>query len=432
MSEQPKQLVAPTGTHDVLPDASRAWERLVGTFSEMAHQWGFGLVLTPMFEDVAVFNRGIGEESDVARKEMYVFEDRGGRTLALRPEGTASVVRAFVQHHPTTPWKAWYVTPAFRYERPQAGRYRQHHQLGVEVLGTDDPMIDVEVVALAWRFYETLGLRQVRLMVNSMGHAECRGAFVVSLRSHLSSQEQLLCEEHQKSWPGNPLRVIDCKKRECRTVIDAGPSIADALCGECAAHFTQVTEGLTAIGVPWERNVKLVRGFDYYTRTTFEFISEALDGAQNAVGGGGRYDQLAEDLGGNPTAGVGFGTGIERLLLALQAEDPKRFEDLRDASIDVFVVDTTGGQEALQICDILRRCGLAVDRAFDGRSMKSQLKAADRSGARLAILVGPQELEAGTITMRDLRATNDDNRQKLIPRTALVDAVREAIEMSMD
>jgi histidyl-tRNA synthetase len=398
----------------------------------MAHLWGFGLVVTPMFEDVAVFNRGIGEESDVARKEMYVFEDRGGRTLALRPEGTASVVRAFVQHHPTTPWKAWYVTPAFRYERPQAGRYRQHHQLGVEVLGTDDPMIDVEVVALAWRFYEALGLRQVRLMVNSMGHAECRGAFVVSLRSHLSSQEQLLCEEHQKSWSGNPLRVIDCKKRECRTVIDAGPSIADALCGECAAHFTQVTEGLTAIGVPWERNVKLVRGFDYYTRTTFEFISEALDGTQNAVGGGGRYDQLAEDLGGNPTAGVGFGTGIERLLLALQAEDPMRFEVLRDASIDVFVVDTTGGQEALQICDVLRRNGLAADRAFDGRSMKSQLKAADRSGARLAILVGPQELEAGTITIRDLRAKDEGNRQKLSPRTVLVDAVREAMEMSMD
>ena len=432
MSEQPKQLVAPTGTHDVLTDASRAWERLVGTFSEMAHQWGFGLVITPMFEDAAVFNRGIGEESDVARKEMYVFEDRGGRTLALRPEGTASVVRAFVQHHPTTPWKAWYVTPAFRYERPQAGRYRQHHQLGVEVLGTDDPMIDVEVVALAWRFYKALGLCQVRLMVNSMGHSECRGAFVFSLRSHLSSQETQLCDEHQKTWSGNPLRVIDCKKRECRSVIDSGPSIADALCGECAEHFTQVTEGLTAIGVPWELNVKLVRGFDYYTRTTFEFVSEALDGAQNAVGGGGRYDQLAEELGGSPTAGVGFGTGIERLLLALQAEDPEQFEALRDASIDVFVVDTTGGQEALHICDVLRRSGLAVDRAYDGRSMKSQLKAADRSGARVAILVGPQELEAGTITIRDLRATNDDNRQKLIPRTALVDAVREAIETSTD
>jgi len=432
VSEQTKQLVAPTGTHDVLPDSSRAWERLVGTFSEMAHQWGFGLVLTPMFEDVAVFNRGIGEESDVARKEMYVFEDRGGRMLALRPEGTASVVRAFVQHHPTTPWKAWYVTPAFRYERPQAGRYRQHHQLGVEVLGTEDPMIDVEVIALAWRFYEAVGLHQIRLMVNSMGHRECRNAFVLSLRDHLSAQELQLCEEHQKAWAGNPLRVIDCKKRECRSVIDAGPSIADAICAECTTHFTQVTEGLSAIGVPWERNVKLVRGFDYYSRTTFEFVSDALDGAQNAVGGGGRYDQLAEDLGGNPTAGVGFGSGIERLLLALQAEDPLRFENLRDASIDVFVVDTTGGQEALQICDLLRRSGLAVDRAFDGRSMKSQLKAADRSGARVAILVGPQELEAGTITIRDLRATNDGDRQKLVPRSALVGAVLEAIETSMN
>jgi len=432
VSEHPKQLVAPTGTHDVLPDSSRAWERLVGTFSELAHQWGFGLVLTPMFEDVAVFNRGIGEESDVARKEMYVFEDRGGRTLALRPEGTASVVRAFVQHHPTTPWKAWYVTPAFRYERPQAGRYRQHHQLGVEVLGTEDPMIDVEVIALAWRFYEAVGLQQVRLMVNSMGHSACRNAFVLSLRDHLSGLEAQLCEEHQKAWSGNPLRVIDCKKRDCRAVIDAGPSIADALCAECDTHFTAVTEGLEAIGVPWERNVKLVRGFDYYSRTTFEFVSDALDGAQNAVGGGGRYDQLAEDLGGNPTAGVGFGSGIERLLLALQAENPERFEALRDASIDAFVVDTTGGQEALQICDVLRRSGLAVDRAYDGRSMKSQLKAADRSGARVAILVGPQELEAGTITIRDLRATNDGDRQKLVPRSALVDAVREAIETGMN
>jgi histidyl-tRNA synthetase len=180
------------------------------------------------------------------------------------------------------------------------------------------------------------------------------------------------------------------------------------------------------------RNVKLVRGFDYYTRTTFEFVSDALDGAQNAVGGGGRYDQLAEDLGGNPTAGVGFGSGIERLLLALQAEDPQRFEALRDASIDVYVVDTTGGQEALEICDSLRQTGFAVDRAYDGRSMKSQLKAADRSGARVAILVGPQELQSGTITIRDLRTTDEGNRQKLVPRTELVDAVREAIEMSMD
>jgi len=430
VSEQPQQLVAPIGTHDVLPDTSRAWERAVGLFSTMAHQWGFGLVLTPVFEDVAVFNRGIGEKSDVARKEMYVFEDRGGRTYALRPEGTASVVRAYVQHHPTTPWKAWYVTPAFRYERPQAGRYRQHHQLGVEVLGTEDPLLDVEVIALAWRFYEALGLKRVRLMINSMGHAECRGAFVTQLRAHLETNETSLCDEHAKLWSNNPLRVIDCKKDECRNVIDAGPSIADALCEPCAEHFAAVAEGLTAIGVPWERNTRLVRGFDYYTRTTFEFVSDALDGAQNAVGGGGRYDQLAQDLGGDPTAGVGFGSGIERLLLALEAESVEGYQTLCDSSVDVFVVDMTGGLQAHLLCDELRKAGVAVDRAYDGRSMKAQLKAADRSGATVALLVGPQELEAGAITMRDLRATSDGDRQRQIARQNVVEEVLRTMEMS--
>ena len=411
---------APVGTHDVLPGTSRAWERLVGTFATLAHQYGFGLVLTPMFEDVAVFNRGIGEGSDVARKEMYVFTDRGDRTYALRPEGTASVVRAFVQHHPTTPWKAWYVTPAFRYERPQAGRYRQHHQLGVEVLGTEDPYVDVEVIALAWRFYEAIGLRRVMLMVNSMGHGECRARFVDALRTHLAAREGALCEEHAKGWSTNPLRVIDCKKEQCRAVIAEGPSLPDALCEPCASHFSTVCSALTALGITWVHNPYLVRGFDYYTRTTFEFAAEALDSAQNAIGGGGRYDQLAEDLGGDPTPGVGFGSGIERLLLALEAEDPERFAELTNADIDVFVVDTTGGAEAHLILDELRRAGWAVDRAYDARSMKSQLKAADRSGASYAVLVGPQELEAGTITIRRLRSASEDDRQVSVPRSELV------------
>ena len=298
------------------------------------------------------------------------------------------------------------------------------------MLGTEDPHVDAEVIALAWRFYEAVGLRQVRLMVNSMGHDECRGKFVESLRSHLSLNESSLCEEHQKAWSGNPLRVIDCKKRECRSVVDSGPSIADALCEDCATHFLAVTKALTSLGVPWERNVKLVRGFDYYTRTTFEFVSDALDGAQNAVGGGGRYDRLAEDLGGDPTAGVGFGSGIERLLLALQAENETTYSQLTDASVDVFVVDTTGGDQALWITNELRTAGLAVDRAFDARSMKAQLKAADRSGARIALLVGPQELEAGTITMRDLRATDETNRQQPVLRADLVSVVSAAIEKS--
>lgn len=410
------QLTSPPGTHDVLAPQSRAWEFLLATFAEQAHRYGYGLVVSPMFEDVAVFHRGIGEGSDVARKEMYTFTDRGERTYALRPEGTASVVRAFVQHHPTPPWKAWYATPAFRYERPQAGRYRQHHQVGVEALGTDDPYIDVEVIALAWRFYQALGLRRVTLMINSMGHAECRGVFVQQLSTYLGSHVTELCDEHAKVWSTNTLRVLDCKKESCRAVVSQGPTLADALCDECSSHFATVTAGLDALGIPWVRNVNLVRGFDYYTRTTFEFASDALESAQNAIGGGGRYDRLAEDLGGDPTPGVGFGSGIERLLLALAAENSVQMTEIESRGVDVFIVDTTGGREALVLADELRRLGIAVDRAFDGRSMKAQLKAADRSGAAWAILIGSRELEGSVITLRDLRTTDDGDRQTSVPR----------------
>lgn len=424
------QLSSPPGTHDVLAPQSRAWEFLVATFAEQAHRFGYGLVVSPMFEDVAVFHRGIGEGSDVARKEMYTFTDRGDRTYALRPEGTASVVRAYVQHHPTPPWKAWYVTPAFRYERPQAGRYRQHHQVGVEALGTDDPHMDVEVIALAWRFYQALGLRRVTLMVNSMGHADCRGQFVARLAEYLGSNVSSLCDEHAKVWSSNTLRVLDCKTDQCRAVVAIGPTLADALCEECAAHFATVTSGLDALGIPWTRNVNLVRGFDYYTRTTFEFAADALESAQNAIGGGGRYDRLAEDLGGSPTPGVGFGSGIERLLLALAAEDGERVASIEARGVDVFIVDTTGGREALLLADELRSRGIAVERAFDGRSMKSQLKAADRSGAPWAVLIGSQELEAGVITLRDLRSTGDGERQSAVPRanaaTHIVGLVRKS------
>jgi histidyl-tRNA synthetase len=378
-----------------------------------------------MFEDIAVFHRGIGEASDVARKEMYTFTDRGDRTYALRPEGTASVVRAFVQHNPTPPWKAWYATPAFRYERPQAGRYRQHHQVGVEALGSDDPYLDVEVISLAWRFYEEIGLRKVTLMVNSMGHAECRGAYVTLLSAHLTNCEARLCEEHQKVWSTNPLRVLDCKKAECVSVVHDGPTLPASLCDECRDHFSVVTAGLDALGIPWTANPNLVRGFDYYTRTTFEFASDALANAQNAIGGGGRYDRLAEDLGGSPTPGVGFGSGIERLVLALEAEQSTIVTALRAQGVFAFVVDTTGGEAALILTSALRLAGVSADRAFDGRSMKSQLKAADRSGARWALLVGDQEAQGGYVTLRDLRASGEGDRQYQVPRADVVAHVAE-------
>lgn len=422
MNDTSTPFQAPIGTHDVLGPASGQWEGLIATFADFAYRYGFSLVITPMFEEVGVFNRGIGEHSDVAKKEMYVFADRGDRLYALRPEGTASIVRAFVQHQPTTPWKAWYVTPAFRYERPQAGRYRQHHQLGVEVLGTDDPAVDVEVITLAWRFFEALGLRSVRLLINSMGHDVCRAHYVGLLRQHLGENETRLCGEHQKFWMDNPMRVLDCKKDACVEITASGPMLPDHLCDDCRDHFAAVLDGLRSLGVEASLNPRLVRGFDYYTRTTFEFVADALDGAQNAIGGGGRYDKLAEQLGGKPTSGIGFGSGIERLLLTRAAENEEPL-NLLNRNLDVFVVDTTGADVATVLVDELRAAGLACDRAYDGRSMKSQMKVADKSGARFALLVGAHELAAGEVTIRDLRSDNFEQAQQKVARADVVAVV---------
>jgi histidyl-tRNA synthetase len=429
MSDAVTPFRAPIGTHDVLAPASAEWEGVVATFAQFAYRYGFELVITPMFEDVGVFNRGIGEESDVAKKEMYVFSDRGDRVFALRPEGTAPVVRAFIQHHPTTPWKAWYVTPAFRYERPQAGRYRQHHQLGVEVLGTDDPAVDVEVIALAERFYRALGLSRFRLLINSMGHDVCRAAYVELLRTHLASNAERLGEEHRTTWSENPLRVLDCKEPACIAVTAEGPMLIDHLCDDCRGHFEKVVAGLTSIGIESQLDPRLVRGFDYYTRTTFEFVADALDGAQNAIGGGGRYDKLAEQLGGKPTSGIGFGSGIERLILTREAEgvEPR---NLVERAIDLFVIDTTGDDVATLLVDELRAAGFATARAYDDRSMKSQMKLADKSGARLALLVGPQELAADEVTIRDLRSDDFEQTQRRIARSDVAFVVDELLTKS--
>ena len=387
-------------------------------FARRAQLAGFGLVLNPMFEDAQLFRRGIGDESDVVRKEMYEFEDRGGRKVALRPEGTASVVRAFVQHHPPVPWKAWYVTPAFRYERPQAGRYKQHHQLGVEVLGTDDPDVDVEVITLAADFYSWLGMRRVDLAVNSMGCAQCRTAYVTVLLVYLEEHAGELCDEHRERYRANPLRVLDCKRPECRAVTEGAPAITDYLDEECAAHLARVRAGLEELGVAYELEPRLVRGLDYYTRTTFEFAATSLASAQNAVGGGGRYDGLAEAIGGPPNPGIGFGIGIERLLLACDAEGVFPVEP---PFPDAFVVDVTGGAAARVLCAELRRAGLGAVRAYDGRSLKAQLKQADRSGAGHALIVGPEELAGDVVTARPLR---HDGQQVVVPRASVVEWLR--------
>jgi len=399
--EAPFEARSPKGTHDVLPPESARWEALIATFARLAELHGFRLAHTPLFEDARVFRRGIGEASEVVGKEMYEFDDRSGRRLALRPEGTASIVRAFVQHRPPTPWRVWYLTPAFRYEQAQAGRYRQHHQVGAEVLGTDDPDLDVEVITLAHDFYFALGLRAFRLRLNSLGDATCRPGYLAELRAFLAAIASTLCEEHREVWDRNPLRVLDCKRAACIEATASAPRLIDHLCEPCRAHFARVTGGLDAASVRWDLDDRLVRGLDYYTRTTFEFNASGIEGASDAIGGGGRYDGLSESLGGPVTPGIGFGSGVERILLACDAEGSFA---TAAPSPDVFIVDVTDGEFARDLVLALRRDGIRAERAYDGRSMKSQLKAADRSGAARAVIVGPAELETGTAVVRDLVA----------------------------
>lgn len=399
-----QELRTPPGTFDVLPGESARWEALLATFAATVGAAGYGLVITPTFEDLGVFAR-VGASTDIVRKEMYDFTDKGGRHLALRPEVTASVARAFIQHRPAVPWKAWYAGANFRYERPQAGRQRQFHQVGVEAFGTADPDLDVEVIALGVDFYAALGITGVETRLNSLGDATCRPGYRELLLEYFGAHRDQLCDEHRERLEENPLRVLDCKRPSCRAVSEGAPRQVDHLCDDCQAHFARVRSGLDALGIAYRLDTSLVRGLDYYTRTTFEYEGTTLSTAQNALGGGGRYDGLVEALGGPPTPGVGFALGVERILLALDAErteGPAGPGGANRPRVDVWVVDLTGGEQARDLTARLRRAGLRADRAFDGRSPKAQFKAADRSGAGVAVIVGPDEVAVGTVGLRSL------------------------------
>jgi histidyl-tRNA synthetase len=405
---------------DVLPPDSRRWADLIACFATHADRAGYGLVLTPIVEHAEVFER-VGESTDIVRKEMYEFDDKGGRRMAIRPEFTAAIMRAFAEHRPPTPWKAWMVGPNFRYEQPQSGRYRQHHQVDAEIVGTDDPDADAEIIALLDGFHRALGLQRRTLKLNSLGDRTCRPAYLDALRAYFGQHLADLSEQSRQTLALNPLRVLDSKRLEDRPVIAGAPTMLDYLSPACAAHFDRVQRGLQSIGVAFEIDPLLVRGLDYYTRTTFEVASDTLDAAQNAIGAGGRYDGLVEQLGGPAgTSGVGFGAGIERILLACDAEG---VFGAPMAAVDVFVVDATGAGEALVLADELRRTGVRADRAFDGRSMKAQMKAADRSGAAWALIVGADELAAGEVTVRPLRGEHGD--QVRVPRDKVVAYVKE-------
>jgi len=389
---------APNGTHDVLPPESDRWQAFVAAFAMRARRANFDLLVTPIFEHVEVVQK-LGATTDAVSKEMYDFLDKGGRRLALRADGTASVVRSFAQHQPVTPWKVWYVAPNFRYERPQKGRYRQHWQVGVEVLGVDDASVDVEVIALADGFYRReLGLQHLRLLINSMGDADTRTRYRAVLLQYWRDHAALIGDDMARA-EANPLRVLDSKRDDWQTMIDAAPQIGDYLTDTAAADFELVQSGLRALGIDFEIAPRLVRGLDYYTGTTFEFQSSALDAAQNAVGGGGRYDGLVEQMGGKPTPGIGFGIGIERGLIACDAEGVFAAPG---ASVDVFVIDAVGGLSSLTLVEELRGAGLSADRAYGARAVKKQWGAADRAGARWGVMLAPRELADGTVVVKEL------------------------------
>jgi histidyl-tRNA synthetase len=413
-----------------MPPESDRRRALVALFAQVVGRAGYAEIATPIFEDVGVFLR-LGESSDVVTKEMYDFHDKSEppQHLALRPELTAAVCRAYAEHRPVVPWKVWCEGPQFRYEKPQAGRYRQFAQLDLEVIGTDDPHADVEVIALAQRFYEALGLTEFRLSINSLGDPESRPSYMTALRDHMESRRDDLSEQSQSTLAKNPLRVLDSKRPEDEAIIADAPVMVDYLSGEAADHFDRMRRGLVDLGIEFEVSPRLVRGLDYYTRTTFEFASDSLDGSQNAIGGGGRYDRLVEDLGGPPTPGIGFALGVDRILLACDAEMAFPATPL---AVEVFVVDTTDGVAATATCDELRRAGISADRSFGGRSMKAQMKVADRSGARYAAIIGADEAAARTISLRDLRGEDGQDRQREVPRDDLIAEITRTLPTDSD
>jgi histidyl-tRNA synthetase len=420
------RLTAPRGVADVLPQAAGAWQRLEAVARDVFRRYGFAEIRTPMFEATELFLRSVGEDTDIVAKEMYTFVDRGGRSVTLRPEGTAGVVRAYLEHGMNAgpqPVKLCYVSaPMFRYDRPEAGRYRQFHQMGVEVLGAAAPAADAEVIAAAHALIADAGLPDAAVRLNSVGDAACRPAYRERLRDHYRPHLEALCPDCRVRFDRNPLRLLDCKQPQCAPFIASAPTLADALCDACRAHLDEVQALLTAARIPFRLDPGIVRGLDYYTRTVFEVVHPTL----GALCGGGRYDGLVEELGGPPTPAVGFALGVERLLLALG----ERGVEAPAQAPEVFVACAAEElrQEAFRTAMAWRGQGVAAEVDLLGRSFRAQMRHADRLGARFVAVVGRSEVERGTVTVRDMGAGTQEEveaagavaylRQRLAPAGA--------------
>ena len=413
---------APKGVLEYYPPTSAAFLAVRETLWASARRAGYGYIEMPIFEDTGLYTRGVGESTDVVTKEMYTFNDKGGRSITLRPEGTAGVIRAVIEHgmdRGQLPVKLAYTGPFFRYERPQAGRYRQFNQFGIEAVGVDDPALDAEVIAVADAGYRGVGLSGYRLEITSLGDATCRPPYRAKLVEFLAGLP--LDEETRRRAELNPLRVLDDKRPEVRELLADAPLMVDNLCDVCREHYDAVKSYLTALGVKFTENPRMVRGLDYYTKTTFEFVHDGL-GSQSGIGGGGRYDGLMAELGGQPLSGIGFGLGVDRIVLACEAEGVQIGDTGR---CDVYCVPLGDAAKTrlVAVAGELRAAGVRVDLAYGGKGLKGAMKAADRSGARLAIVLGERDIAEGSAQLKDLTS----GEQQAVALTELVDRVRGAL-----
>ena len=403
---------AAKGTKDILPNQVYKWQYVEKAFDDICEKYGFKEVRTPIFEHTELFTRGVGDTTDIVEKQMYTFEDYAKRSITLKPEGTAPVARAFIEHKQyaeVQPTKYYYNIPCFRYEKPQSGRLREFHQFGIEIFGTSDMMADAEIIALGKDFIDSLGIKDVELRINSIGCTTCRKFHREALKEFLMEKHNDLCSTCKNRYDRNPLRILDCKSEVCQKLVAGAPLMIDFLCGECKDSFDELQANLTAMGIEFTVDPGIVRGLDYYTKTAFEFITTSI-GAQGTICGGGRYDNLIEQIGGPPIPGVGFGLGIERLLLVMEANG---IEIPEPDSADVFVavVGEKAKKFGLALTTKLRKQGLRVEMDLLARNIKGQFKYADRLSAKYTIVIGDDELAAGKVSLKEM-ATSE---QKLIP-----------------
>ncbi len=419
------QITGPRGTKDILPGASAFWQYIEQTARDICQAYVYQEIRTPVFEHTELFLRGIGETTDIVQKEMYTFNDRGGRSVTLRPENTAAVVRAYLDHKLYSgpqPTKLFYIGPMFRYDRPQAGRLRQFHQFGIEAIGSPGPAVDAEIILLAVQFFRKLGLSELNLYINSVGCPNCRPQYREILQNALRNKLSQFCPDCQSRFDRNPMRILDCKVDNCQDLTRDAPELSQCLCEECAGHLGQLRTLLDAAGVGYTSNPRLVRGLDYYTKTAFEIQYPPL-GAQSAICGGGRYDGLIEEIGGQPTPGIGFAIGLERVLMALEKQN---LLPALESGIAVYVaaVDAASQAAAFKLLAELRQAGISGDMDYLSRNLKAQMKQANRYPARYVAIIGEEETAQGKVTLKDMQT----GRQELIAAGDL----RQKIQAEME